>query len=328
MTKWTLTRRSLIGAGAAFALRSGSAYAQAWPNRTIQMLVGFGAGGVTDVAIRLLAEALRPSLSQPIVIENKPGASGMIAAATVARASPDGHVLLGMPGTITIVPSVMRQVPIDVLADLTPICIFATSPNVIIVKADAPQRTLKELVSEIKTKPAEDYLYASSGVGTTVHLMAGMLERAASIRMRHVPFRSSAESIQSVLSGQLPIVFSSLNSALPFIQAGSVRALAVATKARSDFLPNVPTFEEEGISGMQSDTWFGLGAPAGMNKDLVAQIADLTIKAMEDPAIKERLAALGAQSLSLGPAEAMAQMRREVKYFSELAAEMGIKRDQ
>ena len=328
MTNSSLTRRSLIASGAALALSGVRAHAEAWPSRPIQMLVGFGAGGVTDVATRLLAEALRPMLSQPVVIENRPGASGMIAAATVARAAPDGHVLLGMPGTITIVPSVMRQVPIDVLTDLTAISIFATSPNVLVVKADAPQRTLKDLLTEIKSKPPEDYVYASSGVGTTVHLMAGMLERASGIRMRHVPFRSSADSIQSVMAGQLPIVFSSVNSALPFIQGGTVRALAVASKARSDFLPDVPTFEEEGVSGMLSDTWFGLAAPAGMSAELVTQIAGLTIKAVGDPAIKTRLAALGAQPLSLGPTEAKALMQREVKYFAELAGAMGIKREQ
>lgn len=328
MTQSNFDRRQVLAAGAALLAGGSGAFAQSWPSRNVQILVGFGAGGVSDVAARLLAEGLRPLVNQSIVVENKPGASGMIAATAVARSAPDGHTLLSMPGTITIVPSVMKQMPIDVLKELVAITIFATSPNVIVVKADSPYKTLKDLVQEMKQKPPEEFVYASSGIGTTVHLMAGMLERSAGIRMRHVPFRSSAESIQSVLAGQIPIVFSSVNSALPFIQGGNARALAVATKKRSDFLPDVPTFEEQGVAGVQSETWFGLGAPATTPKELVDQIARMSIKVMSDPAMKTRLAALGAQPLDLGPDAARAQMEREVKEFAELAAAMGIKREQ
>ncbi|MGL4291272.1 MAG: Bug family tripartite tricarboxylate transporter substrate binding protein, partial [Phreatobacter sp.] len=270
-----MPRRAVLGAGAALLVATTGASAQPWPNRTIQILVGFGAGGVSDVATRLLAEGLRPLISQPIVIENRAGASGMIAAGVVARSAPDGYMLLGVPGTITIVPSVMSNLPIDVLRDLEPITIYATSPNVLVVRPDLPARNLAELLAAIRAKPPEDFAYASSGLGTTVHLMAGMIERAAGIRMRHIPFRSSADSIRSVMAGELPMVFSSVNSALPFIQAGSVRALAVATEKRTTFLPDVPTFDEAGLPGIRSDTWFGLAGPAGMPRALVEQIAAL-----------------------------------------------------
>lgn len=328
MDKNTINRRTVLGAGATLLATGGHASAQTWPSRTIQILVGFGAGGVSDVATRLLAEGLRPMISQPIVIENRAGASGMIAAGVVARSAPDGHMLLGVPGTVTIVPSVMKDLPIDVLKDLDPITIFATSPNVMIVKADSPARNLQDFVAAAKAKPPEEYAYASSGLGTTVHLMAGMVERAAGIRMRHVPFRSSADSIRSVMAGELPLVFSSVNSALPFIQSGAVRALGIATSKRSSFLPDVPTFDEQGLSGVHSDTWFGLAGPAGMPRPLVEQIAGLCDKAMSDPAMRARLAALGAEPTGLGPDAARAQMQREVKTFADLAAAMGIRRDQ
>lgn len=327
MPDFQIARRAVLGAGAALLAAATGARAQAWPSRTIQILVGFGAGGVSDVATRLLAEGLRPLISQPIVIENRAGASGMIAAGVVARAAPDGYMLLGVPGTITIVPSVMSNLPIDVLRDLEPITIYATSPNVLVVRPDLPARDVAELLAAIRAKPPEEFAYASSGLGTTVHLMAGMIERAAGIRMRHIPFRSSADSIRSVMAGELPMVFSSVNSALPFIQSGSVRALAVATEKRTTFLPDVPTFDEAGLPGIRSDTWFGLAGPAGMPRALVEQIAALCDKVMADPEMQARFSALGAQPTGLGPDAARAQIEREVKAFAELAAAMGIRRE-
>jgi len=324
-----VSRRGLLAAGtgllgvAAVAGRA-RGEAEAWPSRPVRILVGFGAGGVTDVAIRLMAEALRPRLPQPIVIENRPGASGMLAAGVAARAAPDGHLLIAIPGTITIVPSAMRNLPIDVLKDLEPITLFATSPNVMVVNPSFPARTVAEFIAIVRMRPAEDIAYASSGIGTTVHFMAGMLERAANIRMRHVPYKSSNESIQAVMAGDLPVVFSSINSALPHIQSGAVRALAVASERRTDFLPEVPTFEEAGIPGVRSETWFGLAGPMGLPRPLVERIATLFGQAIREPWVRSRLAALGAEPVGLGPDAFRELMRREVDEFRDLAAAMGI----
>jgi tripartite-type tricarboxylate transporter receptor subunit TctC len=322
------TRRGLIAGGASLlgAGLAGGAKAQngTWPNRPVRILVGFGAGGVTDVAIRLMAEALRPSLPQPIVIENRAGASGMLAAGIAARAEPDGHVLIAIPGTITIVPAAMKNLPIDVLKDLEPITLFATSPNVMVVHPSFPARTAAEFVAHARARPPEDIAYASSGIGTTVHFMAGMLERAADIRLRHVPYRSSNESIQAVIAGEPKVVFSSINSALPHIQSGAVRALGVSSERRSDFLPEVPTFAEQGVQGVLSQTWFGLAGPANMPRPLVERIAGLFNGALRDPALRQRLAALGAEPVGLGPDEFRALMVREVDEFRSLGAAMGL----
>jgi tripartite-type tricarboxylate transporter receptor subunit TctC len=300
------------------------AQGDAWPNRPVRILVGFGAGGVTDVAIRVMAEALRPSLSQPIVIENRPGASGMLAAGLAARAAPDGHTLISIPGTITIVPAAMRNLPIDVLKDLTPITLFATSPNVMVVHPTFPARNLGEFVAYARSRPAEDIAYASSGIGTTVHFMAGMLERSANIRMRHIPYRSSTESIQAVIAGEPKVVFSSINSALPHIRSGAVRALGVSSERRSDFVPDIPTFNEQGVRGVRSETWFGLAGPANMPRPLVEHLAGLFNGALRDPALRQRLAALGAEPVGLGPDEFGALMAREVDEFKSLGAAMGL----
>lgn len=322
------TRRGLIAGGASLlgAGLTGAATAQdgTWPNRPVRILVGFGAGGVTDVAIRLMAEALRPSLPQPIVIENRAGASGMLAAGIAARAAPDGHMLIAIPGTITIVPAAMKNLPIDVLKDLEPLTLFATSPNVMVVHPSFPARTLAEFVAHARSRPPEDIAYASSGIGTTVHFMAGMLERAAELRLRHVPYRSSNESIQAVIAGEPKVVFSSINSALPHIQSGAVRALGVSSERRSDFLPDVPTFTEQGVQGVLSQTWFGLAGPANMPRPLVERIAGLFNGALADPALRQRLAALGAEPVGLGPDEFRALMVREVAEFRSLGAAMGL----
>nr|WP_249156782.1 tripartite tricarboxylate transporter substrate binding protein [Bradyrhizobium sp. KB893862 SZCCT0404] len=275
-----------------------------------------------------MAEGLRSRLPKPIVIENRVGASGMIAALTVARATPDGHTLLGMPGTITIAPSVLRDVPIDVRRDLQPITIFATSPNVMVSSTNFTAKTLQEFVSLLRSKPRDEFAYASSGVGTTVHLMAGMFERAADIKMRHVPFRSSTDSIQSVIAGELPVVFSSLNSALPFIQSGVVRALGVATEQRSPLLKDVPTFQEIGLADVKSDTWFGLSGPAGMPRPIVDEIASLCAAVIDGVAASGKLAALGAEPLNLGPDASRERMDRELTAFAQLTAAMGIRPDQ
>jgi len=328
MTHCPTTRRGLLAGAAGLASLGVAAPAiaqgETWPNRPIRILVGFGAGGVTDVAIRVMAEALRTSLPQPIVIENRAGASGMLAAGLAARAAPDGHLLIAIPGTITIVPAAMRNLPIDVLKDLEPISLYATSPNVMIVHPDFPARTVGEFVAYARSRPAEDIAYASSGIGTTVHFMAGMLEQAANIRMRHVPYRSSNDSIQAVMAGEPKVVFSSINSALPHIQSGAVRALGVSSERRSEFLPEIPTFDEQGVSGVRSETWFGLAGPANMPRPLVERIAGLFNGALHDAALRQRLAALGAEPVGLGPDEFRALMVREVESFKRLGAAMGL----
>jgi tripartite-type tricarboxylate transporter receptor subunit TctC len=248
----------------------------------------------------------------------------MLATGIAARAEPDGHVLIAIPGTITIVPAAMKNLPIDVLKDLEPITLFATSPNVMVVHPSFPARTAAEFVAHARARPPEDIAYASSGIGTTVHFMAGMLERAADIRLRHVPYRSSNESIQAVIAGEPKVVFSSINSALPHIQSGAVRALGVSSERRSDFLPEVPTFAEQGVQGVLSQTWFGLAGPANMPRPLVERIAGLFNGALRDPALRQRLAALGAEPVGLGPDEFRALMVREVDEFRSLGAAMGL----
>ncbi len=323
-----ITRRTLLAttlATPALALPAGAQTAAEWPDRPVRILIGFGAGGVSDVATRLLLEGLRARLPGSVfVVENRSGASGMVAAALAARAAPDGQVLLSAPGTITIVPSMIKNQQIDVLRDLLPITLFATSPNVLVVHPSFPARTVAEFVAYVASKPKDELAYAHSGIGTTVQLMIGMVTRAAGLSLRDIPYRSSNESIAACVAGQVPMVASSTNSALSFIQAGQVRALAVASPRRSSFLPEVPTFAESGLGDVLSDTWFGLFGPPGLPAGLVQRITALCDEVMADPAMRQRFALLGAEPVGLGPTAFAQLMQREVAAFRSLTQEMGL----
>ena len=323
-----IARRTLLAATLATPALAKPVLAQSnteWPDRPVRILIGFGAGGVSDVATRLLLEGLRPRLPGSVfVVENRSGASGMVAAALVARAAPDGYALLGAPGTIAIVPSMMKTQQIDVLKDLAPINLFATSPNVLVVHPDFPARTVAEFVAHVKAKPKDELAYAHSGIGTTVQLMMGMVTQATGLSLRDIPYRSSNESIAACVAGQVPMVASSTNSALSFIQAGQVRALAVASPRRSSFLPDVPTFAESGLPSVLSDTWFGLFAPPATDPALVQRISTLCDQVMADPAMRQRFALLGAEPVGLGPAAFAALMAREVASFRTLTRQMGL----
>lgn len=326
MTQGTeLTRRGLLAAGAGTAVASTArAQEKPWPDRPVRLLVGFAAGGVADVSARLLGEALRPLAGQPFVVENRPGASGVVAASVVARSAPDGHTLLVAPGTITILPTMMKSLPIDVLKDLDPVTLFVTSPNVLIVNNAVPAKDLASFLALVRSRPPEEMAYASSGIGTTVHFFASQVERATGIRMRHIPYRSSNESITAVVAGDVPVGVSAVNSALPHIQSGAVKAIAIGSPKRSSFLPDVPTFAEQGYPDFRSDTWIGLVGPAGMPAALKEKIAGLSRQVMAEPSMVQRLAALGAEPVGLGPEAFRGLLEREVREFRELGAAIGI----
>lgn len=318
-----MNRRSWLGAGASLLVAS-QARAEAWPARPVSVLVGFGAGGVLDVLVRIVAEELRADTGQPFVVENRAGASGMIAASAVARAAPDGTTLLAMSGTITIAPALMKSLAVDVVRDLAPITLFASSPNVLVVRPDFPARTVAEFLAFVRGKPPGEFAYATSGRGTTVHFMAGMLEQATGLSLRHVPYRSSADSIRAVVAGDVPMAFSSANSVLPFVGDAQVRVLGVATQARSPLLPDAETFREAGLRDVVSDTWFGLAASSRVSGPILAQIYARCAAVVTRPAMRDRLAGLGTIPLNLDPPATKALFDREVSDFAALAGRMGL----
>jgi tripartite-type tricarboxylate transporter receptor subunit TctC len=327
MRNWMggVSRRGLIAAGAGLALaRPAVAQAPAWPDKPVRLIVGFGPGGVTDVAARLLADALRQQSGQPVIVENRPGANGVLGANLVARSAPDGNTILVAPGTMTLLPVMMRNLPLDVLKDLDPISLFLTSPNVLLVNRAFPAQDFASFLSMVRARPPEDVPAANSGTSTTVYFFARRIEAAAGIQLRHIPYNGSAASIAAVVAGEVPVGVSAVNAALPFIQGGQVRALAVGSPQRSSFLPNVPTFAEVGFPDFRSDTWISLMGPAGMPPALVSRIGDLAIEIFSRPSMQERLAALGAEPVRMRAAEFRDLLAREVREFREVAAAANI----
>jgi tripartite-type tricarboxylate transporter receptor subunit TctC len=303
----------------------GATHAQGTSGQPIKILVGFGAGGVTDVIARIFADELKPKLNRTIIVENRPGASGTIATRQAAEAAPDGDTLIMIPGTHTIIPA-MRKLPYDPVNGLAAVTLIASAPNLLVVRSDSPYKTLDDLIKDAKAHPGT-LGYASSGVGTTVHFMGIMLETQAGITLNHVPFKSSGESVQAVLGGHIPMSFSALNQALPQIKAGKLRALAIATAKRSSSVPDVPTFDEAGVSGIRSDTWIGLAAPAKTPAKIIKTLDENVQAIMKTPAVDEKIKALGADPVGLGPSEFQALIKDEIEKFETLARKAKLKRE-
>ncbi len=267
-------------------------HAQAWPAKTIKLVVPFPPGGSTDAIGRQLAQELSKSLGQPVIIENKGGANGNIGADFVAKAAPDGYTLLASGvGSNAINYSLYRSMPFAD-KDFAHVSLLATGPNVLVVNPEFPVKTFAEFIALVKANPGK-YSHASSGSGSSGHLAMKMLELASGISLVHVPYKGGGPAITDTIAGQVPILFINQDNALPQVQGGKLRGLAVASLERNPAYPNVPTIAESGYAGFSAVSWFGLSAPAGTPKDVLQKLNDATVKAMNLPEIKQRLQAQG-----------------------------------
>jgi tripartite-type tricarboxylate transporter receptor subunit TctC len=314
--------KTLFGAALVLAAMSSTTSAQDMP--PIKIVVGFSAGGVTDVLTRVISEDLRKRLNTVVIVENKPGASGTVAAAMVSKAPPDGSMLLMIPGTYTMVPSI-QKVDFDAKTALTPISLIATAPSMLVVGKATKYTDVKSVVDDAKARPG-DNPYGSSGVGSTSHFMGILFEREAKVKLNHIPFKSSGESLQAVLGGHVPMSFSAVNSALSAVKSGDVRALAVGSEKRSAFLPDVPTFAEVGLPKVLSETWIGLTGPANMSPDLVAKINQAVMAGMQSPEIQQRLTEIGVDVIGAGPEKFKQTIVSEVDMYETLARSMNLPR--
>lgn len=296
----------------------------AYPSRPVRIVVGFPPGGVTDVIARILAPELQKEFGQPFVVENKPGAAGVIGADLVAKSPADGHTLLFIPSTHLVHPALRKDIPYDSVGDFTAITLLVTAPNLFIVRADAPWKDLKDFIAEAKAKP-DAIQWASSGIGVSTHLGGELFQHLAGIKLYHVPYKSSTQPVESVISGQVRAAVSALNAALPHIKTGRIRALAVATEKRSAFLPDTPTFEELGVKGMRSDTWIGVLAPAKLSPAIATRLNRFFMAAIARPDMKERIAALGAEPVGVELDKFAALMRNEVEVNTRIVRAANIK---
>lgn len=320
-SKHTLTRRHIVQAIAlGLALTGGSAMAQAWPNKSISLIVPFPAGGTTDVLARALGERLSQSLGQPVVVESKPGAGGTIGADYVAKAKPDGYTLLMGAVHHTIASSVYKKLPYDFIKDLAPITTVALVPNVLVVNANTPAKNLAELVALLKSAPGK-FSFGSNGNGTVQHLIGTQFQNSTGTDLIHVPYRGSGPLTTDLLGGQIMMSFDTITPVLPHIRAGKLRPLAVTTAKRSEALPDVPTLEEAGLKGFNIGTWFGVLTPAATPKDIVERLNAEMVKVIQSPEFRSRMADIGAEPIGNTSAQMAQQIASDTEKFRKLVKE-------
>jgi tripartite-type tricarboxylate transporter receptor subunit TctC len=327
MTKLNgLFRRTVLLAGltACFALPAGMASAaDAFPSRTVTLVVPFAAGGSTDLIARIIAEKMTEDLGQTVIVENKAGAGGNIGADAVAKADPDGYtILMGTIATHALNPAVMKQMPYDPVKDFAPVSLLVLVPNVLEVNPELPVKSVQELIALLKSKPGE-YSYASSGIGTPLHLSGELFKSLAGVDMIHVPYRGAGPALNDVVANQVPIMFDNLPSSTAFIKAGTLRPLAVTTKTRSASFPDLPTMEEAGVPGCETYPWNAIFAPAGTPQPVIDRLNAAAVKAVKDPATQPRLAELSATVVGSTPDELAKHVVAELAKWAPIVEASG-----
>ncbi|RVT95759.1 tripartite tricarboxylate transporter substrate binding protein [Rhodovarius crocodyli] len=285
-----MKRRTLLAAGlAAPAL----AHAQSFPSRPVKLLVTWPPGGTTDILARQLQPQLSAALGQPVVIENRGGASGAIGAAELARSNNDGHIF-GMVTSTVISAAILTRQPYDPIRDFTPLLLLANVANILVVPTSSPIRTVQDLIDMAKRRPGE-LTFASSGIGSAVHISGEMFKLAAGVDMIHAPYRGGAPALADVVSGHVNLMFGNASSTLPFVREGALRAIAVTSAQRTAYLPTVPTIAESGLPGFAIDEWYACIGPAGMPQPAVQRLNAALRGIIEQPAERARLLEMGAE---------------------------------
>jgi len=311
-------------AAAAIHVMCGSAFAQtAFPSRPVHILVPYPAGGGVDVLTRTLGDVVSKQWGQSVVVENRPGAGGVIASQAVATAPPDGYTLIMVASGHATNPLLYSKIPYDTFKDFTPGSLLASSPNILLVRADSPFKTLAEMISAAKAKPGS-LSFAHAGNGTSTHLAGELLKNLARIDLAAIPYKGGAPAINDLLGGQIPMSFNNGPESVGQLQAGTLRALAVTTAPRAPFLPDVPSLSET-VPGYDTGVWWGLLGPAGMPSDVLAKLTQDFVAALNTDAVKERLAKLGAQPIGSTPQQFDAKIRDDYEKWGPIIKAAGMK---
>ena len=314
------TRRAVL---AAVALAAPARAQEAWPSRPVTITVPWAPGGSTDILARTLAEPLRAALGQPVVVENRSGASGNIGSAAVARAAPDGHALLfATMSTHAMNAALMQGMPFDGVEDFTAIALLAFVLNTMVIHPSVPARTVGEFIAHARANPGK-LAYASAGPGSTNHLCAAMFCRMAGIEMVHVPYRGGAPAVLDTVAGQVQLFFSAGTQTLPHVREGRLRLLAVTEEHRSALLPEVPTVAET-VPGYAMAVWYGVLGPRGMPPAVVARLNAEINRALLLPEVKGKMAAIGVEVAPESPAGFAARMRADAEKWGRVIRDLGV----
>ncbi len=310
--------RRLVLALAASALCS-FAHAQAsWPTRTIRMIVPLAAGSAVDAAARIVADKMSRNLGQTIVIENQPGASGLIGAGNVAKAAPDGYTLGGFNDSImTMVPNLTAKMPWDILKDFEPVSLVATVEWGLVVPAEAPEKTAADLIALAKRKPGE-LNYGSGGNGSPQHIAMALFASQAGVQMKHVPYKGATQAAMGVAGKEVDAAFQGIATVSSLVKAGKLRLIGVTTSKRMPQFPDVPTVSESGMPGFEFNSWFAMMAPAGTPREITHRIAAEVQKALADPEVREKLGAVGLTPRGSTPEELGAATRAQLARYGAL----------
>ena len=325
-----MNRRTLLAALAAALAVSvpPAALAQtAFPTRPIRIVVPFPPGGTTDILARAAAQKMAEAWKEQAVVDNRPGAGGNIGAELVAKAPADGYtMLMGTVGTHSINASLYAKMPYDHVRDFAPVILVAAVPNVLVVHPSVPVNSVAELIAYAKANPGK-LNFASSGSGTSIHLAGELFKVMAGVTMAHVPYKGSAPAIADLVGGQVQLMFDNLPSALPQIKAGRLRALGVTSAQRAPALPDVPTIAESGLPGYEASSWFGLLAPAGTPKDVVAKVNGEVARWLASPEAKEKLLSQGANAAGGTPEDFARHIAAETAKWQQVVKASGAKVD-
>jgi tripartite-type tricarboxylate transporter receptor subunit TctC len=315
--------RALVSAlsAAVFAL---SAQAHEYPLKPVRVVVPYPAGGPNDIIVRLVGQKLAEALHHPVVVENRPGAGGNIGTDSVAKSAADGYTLVSVgPGALIINP-LLGKVPYDTMRDFAPVTIMAVAPNALVAHPSFPAKTVAELIALARAQPGA-INYASGGSGSTPHLAAALFAVMAKVELTHVPYKGTGPATADLIGGQVQIAFLGIPTVLPHIRSGKLRALATTGKRRSPELPGVPTVDEAGVPGYELSPWYGLLAPAGTPRAVVARLSAEVTKIVREPAMREQLAAQGAEPTGGTPEEFLQVLRAETATWTRVVREAGIR---
>jgi tripartite-type tricarboxylate transporter receptor subunit TctC len=311
---------------AALLLASNSALAQpAWPQKPLRMIVPFATGGGTDIQARLFSAKLQPLLGQQVIVDNRTGAGGNIGAELVAKSPPDGYTVLFQSASLAVNASLYRKLNYNALRDFAPVMLVSSTPLILVVHPSVPAKTVKELVALAKARPGV-FNFGSNSTGTTSHLAAELLKTMTGTQMTHVPYKGSGQAVIALASGEIDMLFTTILAALPHMEAGRMRALAVTTLKRWPSMPKLPTVDET-LKGFESDNWYGLFFPAKTPQPIVARFHAEMTKVLNDAEVRKLMENQGALAIGSSPEEMTAYLKTEIEKYAKVIQASGARAD-
>jgi tripartite-type tricarboxylate transporter receptor subunit TctC len=303
-----------------------AAVAENYPSKQVTIVAAFPPGGTVDQLARVLGQKLGEDWKQPVIVENRPGASGIVGSQFVSKAAPDGHTLMMIPITHVTNASLFSKLPFDPIADFTPISLIASLPVMLVASKSLPVNSVSDLIAYAKANPGK-LNCGSGGNGTSQHLACELFKHMANVDIRHIPYKGNAAAMTDVIGGQIELLFDQMATAVPHVRSGKVKALAVTTSARSPAMPTVPTIAESGVPGYEMSAWFGMVGPANMPTDVVAKIQGQLADAMAKPEIKAKLSSLGLNLIGGPPNEFKTYLGDELVKWAKVVKASGARLD-